>query len=181
MKRSAGFTLIELVIVIVILGILGAVAAPKLFNLQGDAYGANLNAMKGNISTAMTLANAKAQISGIGLTNTTSTDVPEYAGIEFIAGYPVADKDSTKTDPKGILATLDSFDYDRYTIAEVSSSSPTAITITPNAVADGDNCKITYTQAVKKSAASGTEGAEGYKPAIEASSQGKVEVVTTGC
>ncbi|ART81291.1 hypothetical protein CBP31_00460 [Oceanisphaera profunda] len=65
MRRSAGFTLIELVIVIVILGILGAVAAPKLFNLQGDAYGANLNAMRSSISTSMTIANAKSQIVGV--------------------------------------------------------------------------------------------------------------------
>ncbi|MGL4204867.1 MAG: type IV pilin protein, partial [Aeromonadaceae bacterium] len=35
MKRSAGFTLIELVIVIVILGILAVTAAPKFLNLQG--------------------------------------------------------------------------------------------------------------------------------------------------
>ena len=37
MKRNAGFTLIELVIVIVILGILAVTAAPKFLNLQGDA------------------------------------------------------------------------------------------------------------------------------------------------
>ena len=37
MKRSAGFTLIELVIVIVILGILAVTAAPKFLNLQSDA------------------------------------------------------------------------------------------------------------------------------------------------
>ncbi|WP_219592386.1 prepilin-type N-terminal cleavage/methylation domain-containing protein, partial [Aeromonas salmonicida] len=37
MKKQAGFTLIELVIVIIILGILAVTAAPKFLNLQGDA------------------------------------------------------------------------------------------------------------------------------------------------
>lgn len=35
MKRSAGFTLIELVIVIIILGILAVTAAPKFFEFAG--------------------------------------------------------------------------------------------------------------------------------------------------
>lgn len=37
MKKQAGFTLIELVIVIIILGILAVTAAPKFLNLQDDA------------------------------------------------------------------------------------------------------------------------------------------------
>ena len=37
MKNQAGFTLIELVIVIIILGILAVTAAPKFLNLQDDA------------------------------------------------------------------------------------------------------------------------------------------------
>ena len=37
MKRQQGFTLIELVVVIIILGILAVTAAPKFINLQGDA------------------------------------------------------------------------------------------------------------------------------------------------
>ena len=37
MKKQGGFTLIELVVVIVILGILAVTAAPKFLNLQDDA------------------------------------------------------------------------------------------------------------------------------------------------
>ena len=64
MRKTAGFTLIELVIVIVILGILGAVAAPKFLNLQGDAYGANINALKASVQSAATLGNTKAILAG---------------------------------------------------------------------------------------------------------------------
>ncbi len=37
-KRSRGFTLIELVLVLVLLGFLGTVALPRFINLQGDAH-----------------------------------------------------------------------------------------------------------------------------------------------
>ncbi len=37
-RNSCGFTLLELIIAIVILGILAVVAAPRFLNLQDDAY-----------------------------------------------------------------------------------------------------------------------------------------------
>ncbi|GHY14243.1 MSHA biogenesis protein MshA [Vibrio cholerae] len=46
MKRQGGFTLIELVVVIVILGILAVTAAPRFLNLQGDARKASLQGLK---------------------------------------------------------------------------------------------------------------------------------------
>jgi MSHA pilin protein MshA len=42
MNKQAGFTLIELVIVIVILGILAATAIPKFIDIQGDARASSL-------------------------------------------------------------------------------------------------------------------------------------------
>ena len=55
MKRSAGFTLIELVIVIVILGILAVTAAPKFLNLQGDARESTLSGMKAAMESSSSL------------------------------------------------------------------------------------------------------------------------------
>ncbi len=54
-----GFTLIELVIVIVILGILAATLAPKFMNLQRDAKIAVVKSLKGSIKTAMQIVRAK--------------------------------------------------------------------------------------------------------------------------
>jgi len=52
MKRQSGFTLIELVMVIVILGILAAVAIPKFVDLKGDAAQAATTGMAGSLASA---------------------------------------------------------------------------------------------------------------------------------
>jgi len=64
MKKQQGFTLIELVVVIVILGILAVTAAPKFINLQDDAKTATLQAVKASMQSASSLVYSKALIAG---------------------------------------------------------------------------------------------------------------------
>ena len=93
MKKTAGFTLIELVIVIVILGILGAVAAPKFLNLQGDAYGANLQAVKSSMESAATLVNTKAILAGVDKDSEATLTVDQSGTgktLALVFGYPSA-------------------------------------------------------------------------------------------
>ncbi len=65
MNRYKGFTLIELVVVIVILGILAVVAMPKFLNLQRDARIADLKGAEGALKSANGIVYGKAAIKGV--------------------------------------------------------------------------------------------------------------------
>ena len=62
---SSGFTLIELIVVIVILGILAVSAAPRFINLQSDARAATLKALMGAVKSANSMILGKAVIHGV--------------------------------------------------------------------------------------------------------------------
>lgn len=65
MEKSNGFTLIELVVVIVILGVLAATAIPRFVDLQTDARIASLEGAKAAISSANNLIYSKSVIEGV--------------------------------------------------------------------------------------------------------------------
>ncbi|GAM54496.1 MSHA pilin protein mshA [Vibrio ishigakensis] len=65
MNKQDGFTLIELVVVIVILGILSVTAAPRFLNLQSDARVSALQGMKGAMAGAGSIVYGKAAINGV--------------------------------------------------------------------------------------------------------------------
>ena len=132
MKRSAGFTLIELVIVIVILGILAVTAAPKFLNLQGDARESTLKGMKAAMESSASIVYSKAAIKG--LETATSGSVSSGSTTITIAnGYPTADE-------AGIGAALDIGVGDW----SVSSASKT-YSMTPTGAPS--SCTVTYTEA----------------------------------
>jgi MSHA pilin protein MshA len=102
-KQQSGFTLIELVIVIVILGLLAATALPRFSNLTQSARVASLNGVAGSLRSAASIAHATQLVNGsasniavtldgtsIGMTNGWPTAATVSAVLTDATGYGVA-------------------------------------------------------------------------------------------
>ncbi|RTR31239.1 prepilin-type N-terminal cleavage/methylation domain-containing protein [Shewanella atlantica] len=158
MKRQNGFTLIELVVVIIILGILAVTAAPKFINLQSDARQSALQGVKGAIQGANGLVFAKAALDGKEKSSTfTGTDVnigteTAVINVKTLYGYLLA----TETDfSKAVDATfsLEKSPQDGtgdwiYTVTAGKVNAPgTMVIYQRGAPNDSDTCQLTYTEA----------------------------------
>ncbi|XQW85549.1 type II secretion system protein [Thalassotalea piscium] len=83
MNKQSGFTLIELVIVVVILGFLAVTAIPKFIDLTEQAKKANIEGMAGGFATAVSLARAQWEAEGRS-TNTAGQNVVSYDGTNLL-------------------------------------------------------------------------------------------------
>ena len=112
MKKNQGFTLIELIMVVVILGVLSAVALPRFADLGSDARIASLKGLAGSMKSASGIVHAKWLAEGAssdaasvsmegGNVLTTATGYPDAvekgitlaAGIDTTNDYPVSTAD----------------------------------------------------------------------------------------
>lgn len=149
MKKQQGFTLIELVVVIVILGILAVTAAPKFMNLQNDARTATLEGLKGSIQGAAGIVYGKAAIKGV---EANPDDSVSDAGqtIKTVYGYPAATSAGIGQAIVGLEG--DNADW-AMTSTQPSEAGSIAYTIKNQAdKATPTECSVVYTQAGEDSA-----------------------------
>ena len=101
-RAQTGFTLIELIIVIVLLGILAVTAAPKFLNLQKDAQQGALEGLRAALTSSANVVYAKALIEGA----TDSADTTLNSGIRVRYGYPYATQTNMNNLPLLFLTAI---------------------------------------------------------------------------
>ena len=139
MKKQAGFTLIELVIVIIMLGILAVTAAPKFLNLQDDAKKAAADGVKGAVASSAQLVYSRAVLDGNekDTTGTKTVTLADNTTVTIKYGYPTATSAGI-----GKAATIDPL-----WVGSVSGSTYVYQT-------SGSTCTVVYTEANASGAAS---------------------------
>ncbi|WP_392340293.1 type II secretion system protein [Moritella marina] len=132
MKRNSGFTLIELVIVIIVLGILAATAVPKFINLQDDAKISAMKGVEAAVHSAANIVYSKAAIDGVETKKSGNKVVVSGSDVAVVYGYPEA----TKVALDNVLE-LTGFDV-------IDGAASTAVITSTSDKANGDRC-LSYT------------------------------------
>ena len=162
-RTQAGFTLVELVTVILILGVLAAVALPRYADLQGKAREAKVRGVLGSVKAASALVKATAMANGTSCGAATGTATLEGASIALNHCYPQALAAFTG----GILSAANVNSTDNWVVDTTNGA---------GGATAGSQLQINLTDAATPASC-----AVRYKAAADASTPPVIDAVTTGC
>ncbi len=154
-KIQSGFTLIELVIVIIILGILSVTAAPKFLDLQGDAKASTLDAIAGAMKAASDTIYAKSLIAGTDGLSSSTVSLSNLNTVAVNYGYPahdwttawieMLDADVGDGNGSGTACTQDfCYDTSHNIAADFTEAYPTATPALTSGNADANTAVIIF-------------------------------------
>lgn len=134
-KKEQGFTLIELVMVIVILGILAAFALPRFADLGGDARASSIKGVYGAVKSASSIAHSACLAKSACDQSAASGESVSLEGTSIALAYGYPTQASILT-----AAQVDATDYDTTTAGTIAANNASG------------TCEVTYTAATASAA-----------------------------